>query len=59
MAPYRLFPCLLVVLLLILPAAAVDQGQAAAAQVMVTNVTITPQIFMVDDSVTITILMRR
>jgi len=55
MAPYRLFPCLLVVLLLILPAAAVDQGQAAAAQVMVTNVTITPQIFMVDDSGTITI----
>jgi len=55
MSPRWLFPCLILLMLAILPATAIDQSQAAAAQVMVTNVTLYPQIYMVDDSGTITI----
>ncbi|HPC55662.1 MAG TPA: hypothetical protein PK679_06615 [Methanolinea sp.] len=55
MTVYRVFPFLLAVLLLFLPAAAAEQSQVAAAQVMVTNVTLNPQVFMVGDSGTITV----
>ncbi|MCQ8893494.1 MAG: hypothetical protein NQU46_02520 [Methanolinea sp.] len=46
---------LLAVLVILLPVSAVEQSQNAAAQVMVTNVTIRPQVFMVGDTGTITV----
>ncbi len=55
MALYRVLFCMVAVLAILFPVSAVQQSQVAAAQVMVTNVTINPQVFKVGDSGTITV----